>query len=67
MLETAFAGFAAAGLREAQLGVASDNPDALRLYERQGMAKRFRYDTYERAVVDPGTRPARSQAELRES
>ena len=53
MLGTAFARFAAAGLREAQLGVASDNPGALRLYERQGMARRFRYDTYERAVDLP--------------
>jgi ribosomal protein S18 acetylase RimI-like enzyme len=54
-LRTAFARFAAAGLREAQLGVASGNPSALRLYERQGMSKRFRYDTYERAVFDPGS------------
>lgn len=67
MLETAFAGFAAAGLREAQLGVASDNPGALRLYERQGMAKRFRYDTYERAVVDPGSEAGEVAGELRES
>ena len=55
MLEAAFARFAAAGLREAQLGVASDNPNALRLYERLGMTPRFRYDTYERAVVEPGS------------
>ena len=55
MLGTAFARFAAAGLREAQLGVASDNPSASRLYERQGMSKRFRYDTYQRAVDDPAS------------
>jgi mycothiol synthase len=54
MLNTAFSSFAAAGLREAQLGVASDNPRALRLYERCGMTARFRIDTYER--------PARSDS-----
>jgi mycothiol synthase len=48
LLRAAFAGFAAAGLREAQLGVASDNPRARRLYERLGMRPRFRADTYER-------------------
>lgn len=51
LLRTAYARFAAAGLREAQLGVASDNPKALRLYERLGMTARFRYDTYERSVA----------------
>ena len=50
MLQNAFARFAAAGLRQAELGVASDNPNALRLYERCGMTKRFRYDTYQRAA-----------------
>ena len=50
LLRRAFATFAAAGLREAQLGVASDNPGALRLYERVGMVQRFRYDTYERPI-----------------
>jgi mycothiol synthase len=50
LLETGFAGFAAAGLQEAQLGVASDNPRALRLYERLGMRPRFRLDTFERAL-----------------
>jgi mycothiol synthase len=48
LLQTAFAGFASGGLREAQLGVASDNPHALGLYERVGMRPRFRFDTYER-------------------
>jgi mycothiol synthase len=48
LLHTAFARCAAAGLREAQLGVASDNPRARRLYERAGMTPRFRVDTYER-------------------
>lgn len=51
MLLTAFGLFAAAGLREAQLGVASDNPRALALYERVGMTQRFQADTYERAVL----------------
>jgi mycothiol synthase len=46
----AFGRFAAAGLREAQLGVASSNPRALRLYERLAMKPRFRIDTYVRAV-----------------
>jgi len=43
---------AAAGLREAQLGVASDNPRALGLSERCGMTARFSADTYERAASD---------------
>jgi mycothiol synthase len=50
MLTAAFAAFAAAGLREAQLGVASDNPQALRLYERCGMKPLFQFDIYERAA-----------------
>ena len=52
LLLGAFARFAAAGLREAQLGVASDNARALQLYERVGMRARFQVDTYERAVPD---------------
>jgi mycothiol synthase len=48
MLTSAFAAFAAAGLREAQLGVASDNPRALTVYERIGMTPGFRIDAYER-------------------
>jgi mycothiol synthase len=54
MLTTTFARFAGAGLREAQLGVASDNPRALALYERAGMTQRFRIDTYERFVTPDG-------------
>jgi mycothiol synthase len=53
LLSEAFRLFRAAGLEEAQLGVASTNPGALRMYERLGMTRRFRYDTYERPVVDP--------------
>jgi hypothetical protein len=47
-LRSAFAAFAAAGLGEAQLGVASDNPRAMTLYEQVGMTIRFCIDTYER-------------------
>jgi mycothiol synthase len=52
LLRTAFARYARAGLRDAQLGVASDNPRALRLYERAGMTPRFQFDTYERSILD---------------
>jgi len=51
LLEQAFGLFRAAGLEEAQLGVASSNPRALSVYERLGMTPRFRYDTYERPVT----------------
>jgi mycothiol synthase len=50
LLRGAFARFAAAGLGRAQLGVASDNPHALRLYERVGMKPRFSFDTYARPM-----------------
>jgi mycothiol synthase len=53
MLRTAFAAFAAAGLAQAQLGVASDNQGALDLYERMGMTQKFQVDTYERPIVGP--------------
>ena len=48
LLRQAFASFAAAGLREAQLMVASDNPEALRVYERVGMMVQLQFDIYER-------------------
>jgi len=51
LLGEALTGFAADGLSQAQLGVDSDNPRALRLYERAGMARRFRFDTYERPLL----------------
>lgn len=51
LLRNSFASFAAAGLKEAQLGVASDNPRALALYERVGMSARFQTDVYERPVA----------------
>jgi mycothiol synthase len=52
LLLNAFAGYRAAGLRAAQLGVASDNPRALRLYERAGMTQRFRFDVFEHSASD---------------
>lgn len=48
LLTTAFAGYAAAGLGAAELGVASDNPGALTLYEQVGMTPRFQIDSYGR-------------------
>jgi mycothiol synthase len=50
LLRRAFARFAQAGLPEAQLGVASDNPRALELYERLGMTVRHRADVFEKPV-----------------
>jgi mycothiol synthase len=53
LLRTAFSRFHAADLREAQLGVASDNPRALALYEQVGMTVKFQIDVYERPVKRP--------------
>src|SRR5947209_7379855 len=53
MLQSAFAAFAEAGLREVRLGVASYNPRALHVYARLGMTERFRFDVYERRVTPP--------------
>lgn len=50
LLLTAFEGFARAGLHDAWLDVASDNPRALRLYRRAGMHERLRVDVYEKPV-----------------
>jgi mycothiol synthase len=50
LLLTAFECFARAGLREARLDVASDNPRGLRLYDRAGMSERLRVDVYEKPV-----------------
>ena len=50
LLTHGFAACAAAGLVQAQLVVASDNPHALRVYEAAGMGPRFRFDVY--AVAD---------------
>jgi mycothiol synthase len=50
LLQSAFAAFAAAGLREAQLGVDSANARGLHVYDRAGMTVRHRFDIYERAA-----------------
>ncbi len=50
LLRSAFSACTAAGLEHAKLGVASDNPRARRLYEREGMQPLFQFDTYERAM-----------------
>jgi len=52
LLHGVFAAAHADGLQRVQLGVASDNADAARLYERAGMRVRFRVDVYERPVPD---------------
>ena len=57
LMTRAFSGYAGAGLREAQLGVASDNPRAMALYERVGMTAKFRTDVYERPMERPKTTP----------
>ena len=46
LLRGAFAGAARAGFRSGRLGVASDNPNAIRLYARTGMTQRWRVDSY---------------------
>lgn len=51
LLTSALALFAAEGLREGLLGVASSNPEALRLYERLGMRSQYRFDAYQRPVA----------------
>jgi ribosomal protein S18 acetylase RimI-like enzyme len=54
LLLTAFSRIAAAGLREAQLTVASDNPRALALYEKVGMTVRFQHEIWERHAARGG-------------
>ena len=51
LLTHGFARFAAAGLVQAQLGVASDNPRGLRVYEAAGMGPRFQFDIFERPLA----------------
>jgi mycothiol synthase len=51
LLSAAFAGFARVGLREAQLEVASDNPRALRIYERAGMVPLQQLDVFEKPAA----------------
>jgi mycothiol synthase len=50
LLRTAYAGAAQAGFRSGRLGVASDNPNAIRLYARAGMTQRWRVDSYARSL-----------------
>jgi mycothiol synthase len=50
LLLDAFARFAVAGLLDAELVVASDNPRARALYEQVGMRPRFRRDAVERSM-----------------
>ena len=50
LLRSAFAAAARAGLRRGQLGVASDNPNAIRLYARVGMTQRWRLQSYARSL-----------------
>jgi mycothiol synthase len=50
LLRTAFATAARAGVRRGQLGVASDNPNAIRLYARVGMTQRWRVQSYSKSV-----------------
>jgi ribosomal protein S18 acetylase RimI-like enzyme len=51
LLSAAFGGFADIGLREAQLEVASDNPRALRIYERAGMVPLQQLDVFEKPAA----------------
>jgi mycothiol synthase len=57
LLTRGLVAFARAGLVQAQLGVASDNPRALRIYEAAGMGPRFRFDVFERPLPSAGHRP----------
>jgi mycothiol synthase len=50
LLRTAFAAAARAGVRRGQLGVASDNPNAIRLYARVGMTQRWRVQSYSKSL-----------------
>jgi len=50
LLTAAFAAAARNGYRQVLLNVASDNPGALRLYERAGMTRRWRIDDYHKPL-----------------
>lgn len=52
LLRATFAAAAANGYTRVTLNVASDNPNALRLYERVGMTQRWRIDDYHKALPD---------------
>lgn len=52
LLTATFAAARAHGYRRTVLNVASDNPRALRLYERVGMTQRWRIDDYQKPLPD---------------
>jgi mycothiol synthase len=52
LLMAVFAAAGAAGQRSVCLNVASDNPNATRLYERVGMSQRWRVDDYQKPLPD---------------
>lgn len=52
LLTAVFAAARANGYRRTVLNVASDNPNALRLYERVGMTQRWRVDDYQKPLPD---------------
>lgn len=52
LLTATFAAARANGYRQVVLNVASDNPNALRLYERVGMTQRWRVDDYHKPLPD---------------
>jgi mycothiol synthase len=50
LLTAVFAAAGAAGQRSVRLNVASENPNATRLYERVGMSQRWRVDDYQKPL-----------------
>jgi ribosomal protein S18 acetylase RimI-like enzyme len=52
LLQAVCAAAGAAGQRQVWLSVASDDPNAVRLYERVEMVQRWRIDDYQRALTD---------------
>lgn len=52
LLKAVFAAAGAANQRHVRLNVASDNPNATRLYERVGMSQRWRVDDYQKPLPD---------------
>jgi mycothiol synthase len=52
LLRSVFAAASAAGQRQVRLNVASDNPNAVKLYERVGMRQAWRVDDYQKALPD---------------
>jgi mycothiol synthase len=52
LLNAVFAAAADANQRQVRLNVASDNPNAVRLYERVGMKQAWRVDDYQKALPD---------------